>query len=288
MSDDPKAPTALSEQVHDWYAQITRGRATTLIELDSHSWGLLTPEWPRSYANNGILVRRDPGAGQLIAWADEVLGADEFTHRYVMAMCDLSPATIDGLTQAGYTMEPELQMVRPLADSDMVPPSPLVAVVDEETIRPFNARMWREEWLPTADDETVRQLVGRRATYSRSTKFISFVVRDPEAAQDSNDFVACCDIAIKDWATELDGVTTLADHRKRGYGEILIQTALSMARSAGCDYAILTALADDWPRHWYARRGFLETGPAWVATKMLGDAGSAPAPANASTNNHHE
>jgi ribosomal protein S18 acetylase RimI-like enzyme len=288
MSQDPKAPAALSEQVHDWYAQITRGRATTLIELDSHSWGLLTPEWPRSYANNGILVRRDPGAAQLIAWAEEVLGGDEFNHRYVMAMCDLSAETVDGLTRAGYEMEPELQMVRPLNDDDIVPASPLVVVVDEETIRPFNARMWREEWLPTADDETVRQLVGRRATYSRSTDFVSFVVRDPQAAADSNEFVACCDIAIKDWATELDGVTTLADHRQRGYGEILIQTALSMARSSGCDHAVLTALADDWPRHWYSRRGFLETGPAWVATKILVDNDALSNTGNASTTNDHE
>ena len=284
MSDDPKAPVQLSEEVHDWYAQITRGRATTLVEFDSHSWGLLTPEWPRSHANNGVLVRRDPGADQLIEWTEQLLGSRDFNHRYVMAMCELSAATVDGLTQAGDTMEPELQMVRPLTDADVLPVSPLVAIVDEDTMSPFNARLWREEWLPTADDETVRQLVGRRETYSRSTQFISFAIRNPDAAAHSNEFVACCDIAIKDWATELDGVTTLADHRKRGYGEILIETALSLARSAGSDYAVLTALADDWPRRWYARRGFLETGPAWVATKILQDDDAASSSSTASTN----
>jgi len=263
------AAPELSEQVHDWYAQITRGRATTLVELDDAAWGLLTPEWPRSYANNGLLVRRDPGSDQLIAWTESVLGDAEFNHRYVMAMCDLSPETRQGLAHAGYELEPELQMVRPMTDDDLRPINELVAVVDEETIAPFNAQMWREEWLPTADDETVRQLVGRRATYSRSTEFISFAIRDPASSLGSNDFVACTDVAVSGWAAEIDGVTTRAEHRKRGYGEILIQTALSISRSRGCDYTVLTALADDWPQHWYARRGFLNTGPAWVATKIL-------------------
>ena len=269
MVEHPMAPRELSEQVHDWYAQITRGRATTLIELDAAAWGLLTPEWPRSYANNGLLVRRDPGAQQLLAWSEEVLGDDRFNHRYIMAMCDLSDETKNALTDAGYQLEPELQMVRPMSDADLTAINDLVSIVDEETIRPFNARMWREEWLPTADDETIRQLVGRRATYSRSTAFISFAIRNPEPDSTATDFVACTDIAVSGWAAEIDGVTTLAAHRKRGYGEILIQTALSISRSRGCDYTALTALADDWPRHWYARRGFLNTGPAWVATKIL-------------------
>ena len=125
------AAPELSEQVHDWYAQITRGRATTLVELDDAAWGLLTPEWPRSYANNGLLVRRDPGSDQLIAWTESVLGDAEFNHRYVMAMCDLSPETRQGLAHAGYELEPELQMVRPMTDDDLFPINELVAVVDE-------------------------------------------------------------------------------------------------------------------------------------------------------------
>lgn len=274
MSAAAAATPELSEKVHNWYAELTIGRATTLVPLDDSAWALLTPEWPLSYANNGILVRRDPGAAQLISWADEVLGGAELNHRYVMAMCDLSIETIDGLAAAGYTMEPELQMVRPLTDADITPAAANVSFVDEETVRPLNERLWREEWLPTATDEAIRQLVGRRETYSRSSRFISFVVRATESpALNVANFAACCDVAVSGWATELDGVTTLGDYRKRGYGDVLVKTALSIARSHGCDYAVLTALADDWPRHWYARRGFLETGPAWVATKLIDDQG---------------
>jgi GNAT superfamily N-acetyltransferase len=205
--------------------------------------------------------------------AEELLA--DLNHRYIMAMCELSTETIDGLTAAGYLLEPELQMVRPLTDDDIRPLNPKISFVDETTIRPFNARLWREEWLPTATDETIAQLVGRRDTYTRSCEFISMAITNPETPSAGGlDFVAACDIAVRDWAAEIDGVVTVADHRGHGYGDILIETALSTARSHGCDYVALTALATDWPQHWYARRGFLNTGPAWVATKILDEPSS--------------
>jgi ribosomal protein S18 acetylase RimI-like enzyme len=274
MSEHVTASVELSERVHDWYALITRERATKLIEFGPDQWGLLTPEWPASYANNGVLVRQDPGSTELIALAEELLST--FNHRYIMAMCELSAETLDGLASAGYTVEPELQMVRPLTDEDIQPLDPKISFVDEETIRPFNARLWREEWLPTATDETITQLVGRRETYSRSTEFISMAIRNPDSissVEPGYEFVAACDIAVRDWAAEIDGVVTVEAHRGKGYGDILISTALSTARSHGCQYVALTALATDWPQHWYARRGFLKTGPAWVATKIDASSG---------------
>jgi GNAT superfamily N-acetyltransferase len=273
MSEHAMASAELSERVNDWYALITRERATQIIEFGSDQWGLVTPEWPASYANNGVLVRRDPGATALIGMAEELLA--NLNHRYIMAMCELSTETIDGLTAAGYLLEPELQMVRPITDDDIRPVNPKISFVDETTIRPFNARMWREEWLPTATHETIAQLVGRRDTYTRSCEFISMAIASPESTSaDGLDFVAACDLAVRDWAAEIDAVVTVADHRGHGYGDILIETALSAARSRGCDFVALTALATDWPQHWYARRGFLNTGPAWVATKILDEPSS--------------
>jgi len=277
MSSHCAATPDLSEKVHDWYALITRERATQIIEFGPGQWGLLTPEWPVSHANNGVLVRHDVGADQLIAMAEELLAPGGFQHRYIMAMCDLSSETIDGLTAAGYTCDPELQMVRKLSDDDVHAIDTLIRFVDEPTIRPFNAQMWRQQWLPTASDEAIAQLVGRRDTYTRSADLISMVVIDPAAAGSleqvvtAADVVAACDVAVRDWAAEIDGVVTISEKRGNGYGDLLINTALATARSRGCDYVVLTALATDWPQHWYARRGFMNTGPAWVATKLLGE-----------------
>ena len=50
------------------------------------------------------------------------------------------------------------------------------------------------------------------------------------------------------------------DHRGRGHGDALVARALELAGAAGCDLVVLEASADDWPRHWYARRGFAEVG----------------------------
>jgi hypothetical protein len=30
---------------------------------------------------------------------------------------------------------------------------------------------------------------------------------------------------------------------------------------------VLEAFADDWPRHWYARRGFADLGRTWSVTR---------------------
>jgi len=51
--------------------------------------------------------------------------------------------------------------------------------------------------------------------------------------------------------------------RRRGHGDALLARALDTARSAGCDLVVLDAAADDWPQHWYARRGFTVVGRTW-------------------------
>ena len=36
---------------------------------------------------------------------------------------------------------------------------------------------------------------------------------------------------------------------------------------SGCDLVVLEAAGDDWPRHWYARRGFEEIGRTWAVDR---------------------
>jgi len=45
----------------------------------------------------------------------------------------------------------------------------------------------------------------------------------------------------------------------------VLATALDLAHDAGCDLVVLEAAADDWPRHWYARRGFRTLASVWSA-----------------------
>jgi ribosomal protein S18 acetylase RimI-like enzyme len=260
----------LTQRAQDWYAETTWRRAATLVELGPRAWGLLTPEWPKSYANNGIVLRTDPGPDTLLRWSEEVLGGAGLEHRYVMAFCQLSPTTRDALVAAGYDVQPEVTMVRPNSLGPLAPVDGVtVELVPEEVTVGLQQRMWVQEWQPGADAETVRQLVGRRITYPASGEFLSYVVRE-DGADDpvSGDLVACLDLCVRPPMAEVDGVATLTDHRRRRYGEALLATAIAASIERGCTVVVLTALADDWPQEWYARRGFVAIEPTWAATRV--------------------
>ena len=61
------ADADLGERVADWHAESNRASATTVTELADGAWALRTPAYPKSFSQNAILVRRDPGADTLIA-----------------------------------------------------------------------------------------------------------------------------------------------------------------------------------------------------------------------------
>ncbi len=259
MSDP--SPTAY-EAACDWYADLMLARASTVVPLADGAWGVLSPEWRHSFVHNGILVRSDPGAAQVMAWADDVLGGAGLDHRYLVARCDLSPSTLDGLRAAGYEPEPCVLMARPTSTGPLTrPEGAVVEQVDAEAAGEFEARMWRTEWLPGIGDDEVRDLVARRASNDRSGPFLSFVVRD------GGEVVASAGLAVRGGAAEIDGVATLPSHRGRGYADALVAACVDAAADAGCTTLYLEALAEDWPRGWYGRRGFTELGPDWSATR---------------------
>jgi hypothetical protein len=64
---------------------------------------------------------------------------------------------------------------------------------------------------------------------------------------------------------ELRPALTAEAHTRRGYADTVLATALREA--AGCGLVFLLADADDWPRTWYARRGFTPIGRSHVFTR---------------------
>lgn len=265
---EPLVPRAsvdgLGGRVADWYAEQARRRATTVLDLAEDAWLLRTPEWPRSFSGNGVLVRRDPGAEPLRAWAEEHLGGAGLAHRHVAALCDLSDGTRAGLVSAGFELRPEMLMGRPVAAGPLSARTD-VAVVEltPEESAVLTARLWREVWMPGLADETLRQLVGRAETYPRSGELVRLGVRDAATGE----AVACLDVAVMGAAAEIDAVATLPAYRRLGYGDALLAAGLAVIESHGCDLAVLTALPDDWPHEWYARRGFAQVATAWEALR---------------------
>jgi ribosomal protein S18 acetylase RimI-like enzyme len=257
-------PDDLGERIADWYAELTWRRGSTLVQPDDRTWVLLSPEWPRSYANNGILVRADPGGESLLAWGEELLGGAGLEHRHVFALCDLSEQTRAVLAAAGYSVEEEVVQVRPVAAGLLDAPAGVeVEVVPLDEVETLHERLWHEEWMPEADDETVRQLVARRASYSKSGEMLTLLVRDPATGTPA----ATTDLCVAGWAAEVDGVATRGAYRGRGYGDAMLAAAIAIAAERGCEHVALTAMVEDWPKDWYARRGFITTGPAWSASR---------------------
>jgi N-acetylglutamate synthase-like GNAT family acetyltransferase len=263
-SSDP-----LGERVADWYAETNRARASTATPLSRTAWSLLTPTLPKSFATNAILVRDDPGADQLIAWADDALGA--YTHRYVSALCDLRDDTRADLTAAGYQLTGLVTMARELPGELVATAADVVVeAADDEAMARLHTVLWRTEWLPGIGDDDIEQLVARRALEIEGISSYSWVVHDAELDDPvSGDLAACLELHVHGWAAEIDAVATRAPARGRRYADALMAVGVSAAYEQGCTHAVLSALTDDWPLHWYARRGFHVVGVAWEALRRL-------------------
>ena len=105
--------------------------------------------------------------------------------------------------------------------------------------------------------------MGRRVLLERAGRVHRLAVRDPASQQ----VVASADLIVRGSDAELDAVATHPDHRGAGLGNALVREAVRRAAVAGADLVLLTADADDWPREWYARRGFAAVGPAHSFTR---------------------
>ena len=64
----------------------------------------------------------------------------------------------------------------------------------------------------------------------------------------------------------IEAVMTDPAHQRAGLARALVRNAVARARAVGCDVVFLVAAADDWPRGWYVRLGFIDVGTRFEAT----------------------
>jgi ribosomal protein S18 acetylase RimI-like enzyme len=77
-----------------------------------------------------------------------------------------------------------------------------------------------------------------------------------------------CTLLEGDGIGEIDEVTTLERHQRRGLGTAVVEAALSASLAAGHDVTFVVAADDDWPKDWYARLGFQTVGDRWEIWKV--------------------
>jgi uncharacterized protein (DUF952 family)/GNAT superfamily N-acetyltransferase len=211
---------------------------------------------PASPAHNQLLVNGRVDAAQVDADADRVL--DGTAQRWALLSGAHLADTAAGLAGRGWEVQEMVGMAAPAGGE----PVARVEQVDAEALRPLINASWRRD-LPDIRDEEIDQAVdGRRLEEAVVDVRYLAVPADGE-------LVASAVLAIDGGTALLDAVCTEPEHRRSGHGDALLSAAMAMAARAGCDLVVLNAAVDDWTRHWYTRRGFVDVGRSWSARLTL-------------------
>ncbi|MGW3241553.1 GNAT family N-acetyltransferase [Streptomyces sp. NPDC001070] len=238
-------------QIRAFVAAFARRQAARTVDLPG-GFAVLDDAYAYSHGNNHVVVDGAMDPEVLPALADEALG--HLKHRAITVLDDATgTACAAPLIRAGYHHSAELVMLH----TGPVPDGGPAAEVDLDAFRAPLARRWRG-FLPEADDEVIRQLVDRREVRRRGADVVRFIgARTPEG-----DVVSWADLYIDpaSGTAQIEDLITSEAHLGRGYADAVLSTALRQAVDAGCATRFLIADADDWPRHWYARRGFTAIG----------------------------
>jgi GNAT superfamily N-acetyltransferase len=219
---------------------------------------VLDPQYAASHEHNQLIIDRAPAPSELSPLAERALG--HLPYRRITILDDATAtACASELTADGYIHDTELVMTH--AGANPVPAS----FADQVTVPELRPALIRQlcAWMPQASDAVIYQLADRRTARLRGADQVRFL-----AARDESG-------AIASWAdlyldpvrgiAQIEDVMTAEAHSRRGYADTVLATALREA--AGYSLVFLLADADDWPRTWYARRGFTPIGRSHVFTR---------------------
>lgn len=212
----------------------------------------LDPRVPASYEHNSLWVTGDADAVTLRSEADRVMAG--YSHRRVV-LDRPPPGTLNwGVDEERLlVLDSEAELIRPGAAG-------VVAVTSE-----VMAGLWRPGWfrdLDDVDEEAVDQLIRREPLNDVHVRVLDLAVLGEDGVP-----VAGAQLRIDGATAAIEAVMTTPEVRGRGYANALVKEAMYRARRAGCDCIFLFAVADDWPRYWYERLGFVDVGARWVATQ---------------------
>ena len=217
---------------------------------------VLDPDFPASRDDNRLILTEPVDAATVEKAIDEVAGNAGWPHRSASMTWPGAGEVVAELGVRGWTPQEFVLMACPAVPA----PTPArVEIVDQAEVHAFWERSWRSV-LPLTGrdlDGVVGQLIGREHLNDEVVAVTDLVVR--EAGR-----VVAAGQLRRDGATAaVDSVLTDPDHRGRGHADAIVARALDLAAAAGCDLVVLEAVADDWPRHWYAHRGFEVVGSVW-------------------------
>ncbi len=223
---------------------------------------VLDPDVPASHDNNRLLLTAPVEAATVTATAEEVGGNAGWPHRAAsLAWPGAGPVAAE-LGRSGWEVEELVLMGRSPADR---PPAATrrVEIVAQTEVHELWDRSWRRDLPETGErlDAVVEQLVRRERLNDLVVAVTDLVVREEGRV------VAAAQLRVDGATAAVESVMTDPGSRGRGHADALLTRALELAGAAGCDLVVLEASADNWPRGWYARRGFAEIGRSWWVSR---------------------
>jgi N-acetylglutamate synthase-like GNAT family acetyltransferase len=245
------------QRTADFRISFARRQAAVLTEVPG-GVAVGDPEYDASHEHNQLIIDRAPEPADLLELADAVLG--HLPYRRITILDDATgTACAPALLAADYVHDIELVMTH---SGVIEAPASFANVVTLQELRPALIRQLCA-WMPQTADAVIYQLADRRAARLRGADQVRFL-----AVRDENGTVASWADLYLDQArgiAQIEDVMTAEGHTRRGYADTVVATALHQA--AGYGLIFLLADADDWPRTWYARRGFTPLGRSHVFTR---------------------
>jgi uncharacterized protein (DUF952 family)/GNAT superfamily N-acetyltransferase len=225
-------------------------RAAALVPVNG-GVACLDPRVPASWEHNSVWLSDDVDAATIVAETDRVLAT--YLHRRIVTHRP-PPANL------GWEVKELRIHVMDAAPAPAVPAGRVVAAT-QEVMAGLWAPMWRREY-PGIDEDAVGDLVRRESFANAHCRIVDLAVLGDDAVP-----VAGTQLRIDGATAAIEAVMTAPSARRRGHGAALVGDAIQRARSAGCDVIWLLCDADDWPRRWYERLGFVDVGCRWEAVR---------------------
>ncbi|MGY1808450.1 GNAT family N-acetyltransferase [Blastococcus sp. SYSU D00669] len=217
---------------------------------------VLDGRFPHSRDDNRLLLSDPVDADTVAATAAELAADAGWATRAATLRWPGAEQAAKALAAQGWSADELVLMARPAGP---VAGGERAQVVPQEDVHELWDRSWREELARLGDglDEIVAQLIGREPRNDAVVAVTDVVVREEGRV------VAAGQLRVDGATAAVESVLTDRSARGRGHADAVLARILTLAAEAGCDLVVLEAAGDDWPQHWYARRGFEPVGSTW-------------------------
>ena len=221
---------------------------------------VVDPEYRWSRDDNRLLLSEPLPADEVAAATTAVAVDAGWPHRAASLRWPGAGAVAAELGRRRWQVEELLLMARPAGALAGGEPA---EVVDQAEVHDLWDRSWRAGGAAPQErlDEVVGQLVGREHRNDLVVAVTDVVVKEGDRV------VAAAQLRVDGATAAVESVLTDVTARGRGYADALLARILTLATEAGCDLVVLEADAGDWPREWYARRGFRIVGSVWDVSR---------------------